>query len=130
MSEPRPCRRNARTCRILVLIGKAASGARFAALHKGSIMALVVVGICDFGEALGRREASASSQPVVPGAGLFRAPGSLVSKIHSGGLRAVTATATNLHAQLRELNRLRDQVRKAKLSARKSRRVPQKRTRF
>lgn len=87
MSEPRPCRRNARTCRILALIGKAASGARFAALHKGSIMALVVVGICDFGEALGRREASASSQPSVPGTGLFRAPGSLVSKIHGGGLR-------------------------------------------
>src|ERR1700737_1846593 len=86
--------------------------------------------ICDFGEVLGRREASASSQPVVPGAGLFRAPGSLVSKIHSGGLRAVTATATNLHAQLRELNRLRDQVRKAKLSARESRRVPQKKTHF
>jgi hypothetical protein len=49
------------------LIGKAASGARFAALHKGSIMVLVVVGICDFREALDRREASASSQPVVPG---------------------------------------------------------------
>jgi hypothetical protein len=44
------------------LIGKAASGARFAALHKGSIMALVVVRTCDLGEALGRREASASSQ--------------------------------------------------------------------
>jgi hypothetical protein len=66
---------------------KAASGAHFAALHKGSIKALVVVGICDFGEVLGRREASASSQPVVPGTGLFRAPGSLVSKIHSGGLQ-------------------------------------------
>jgi pimeloyl-ACP methyl ester carboxylesterase len=43
VSEPRPCRRNARTCRILALIGKAASGAHFAALHKGSIKALVVV---------------------------------------------------------------------------------------
>jgi hypothetical protein len=48
------------------LIGKAASDASFAALHKGSIMVLVVVGICDFREALDRREASAYSQPVVP----------------------------------------------------------------
>jgi hypothetical protein len=35
-------------------------------------------------------------------------------------LAAITDTAANLKAQLRELNRLRDRIRKAQLSARRS----------
>jgi hypothetical protein len=38
-------------------------------------------------------------------------------------LAAITDTASRLDAQLRELNRLRERVRKAKLLARKSRRI-------
>jgi len=45
-------------------------------------------------------------------------------------LPVVTDTITYLTAQIRELNRLRDQVRKAQLSARRARRKPsRKRTR-
>jgi hypothetical protein len=38
-------------------------------------------------------------------------------------LAAITDTAANLKAQLCELNRLRDRIRKAQLSARRSRRI-------
>jgi len=38
-------------------------------------------------------------------------------------LAAITDMAANLEAQLSELNRLRDQLRKAQLSVRRSRRI-------
>ena len=53
--------------------------------------------------------------------------GSQMNALHQRHLPVVTDTITYLNAQMRELNRLRDQVRKAELSAPKSAaEVPQK----
>jgi hypothetical protein len=45
-------------------------------------------------------------------------------------LTAITDATANLVAQLRELNELREQVRKAELSARKSRPISRRKTSF
>jgi hypothetical protein len=53
--------------------------------------------------------------------------GSQMSTLHQRHLPVVTDTITYLNAQIRELNRLRGQVRKAELSARRARKPRRKR---